>query len=70
MGEIDNDIHDMDGESEEEKKMVWGKHKDMYFNADNGDNEARAFNPFSHFTRAWLYISLCEYFGLLLDFLK
>lgn len=52
MGGIDNDIHDMDGESEEEKKMVWGKHKDMYFNADNGDNEARAFNPFSHFTRA------------------
>ncbi|KMZ58201.1 putative Something about silencing protein sas10 [Zostera marina] len=39
MGGIDNDIHDMDGESEEEKKMVWGKHKDMYFNADNGDNE-------------------------------
>lgn len=40
MGGVEDDMHDEEEEEEDEKKKaIWGRNKNMYYNAENVDYE-------------------------------
>jgi U3 small nucleolar RNA-associated protein 3 len=44
MGGVEDEMHE-DAEDEEEKRTVWGRNKNLYYNAENVDYEVRSFWP-------------------------
>lgn len=63
MGGVEDEMDD-EAEDKEEKRSVWGRNKNLYYNAENIDYEVRHFLPLkgTPFSSSFLDLSLLDQF--------